>query len=187
MLHACNAVDGTAKKVYPHLANQSNLRFTTLLRDNYWILSPMAAPGIDLGNTRFPVTVKSPKAHGGKPDFADVIYGIHRCSHRHGEVLPNGFELIRDAAQLPGITNMSFERGKAHFSDRTIFGLLGVVVLSSANAGETVPEGYRLTYGRHALPLFINEWWGRAGDFHTVIASDPPPGPITLDFGEWTS
>lgn len=34
MLHACNAIDGTASKVYPHLSEQSNMRFTTLLRDS---------------------------------------------------------------------------------------------------------------------------------------------------------
>ena len=39
MLHACNAIDGTAKKLYPTLAN--NDRFTRLLRDNYAILGPM--------------------------------------------------------------------------------------------------------------------------------------------------
>lgn len=35
MLHACNAVDGTAKKLYATL--RSNARFTRLLRENYGI------------------------------------------------------------------------------------------------------------------------------------------------------
>ena len=77
MLHACNAVDGTAAKLHPALG--SNARFTRLLRDNYFILEPMAAPGINLQDTRFPVKVARPKAPGGLPDYADVIYGIHRC------------------------------------------------------------------------------------------------------------
>jgi hypothetical protein len=34
MLHACNAVDGTAMKSLPSITG-SNLRFTTLLRNNY--------------------------------------------------------------------------------------------------------------------------------------------------------
>ncbi|PYK80880.1 MAG: hypothetical protein DME38_01920 [Verrucomicrobia bacterium] len=46
MSHACNAVDGTAKKVYPSLG--SNARFTRLLRDNYAILGPLGMPGINL-------------------------------------------------------------------------------------------------------------------------------------------
>ena len=49
MLHACNAVDGTAKKAYPAFGKlQNKLRFTTMLRDNYGVFGPMAAPGIDL-------------------------------------------------------------------------------------------------------------------------------------------
>src|SRR5687768_5249596 len=96
MLHACNAVDGTASQSLPQIRG-SNARFTQLLRDNYPILGAMGAPGIDIVATRFPVKVERPKAPGGQPDLADVLYGIHRCSHGHGEALPNGFELTNDA------------------------------------------------------------------------------------------
>jgi hypothetical protein len=89
MLHACNAVDGTASKLHPKLG--SDARFTKMLRDNYAIFGPMAAPGVDLVNTRWPVEVSRPKASGGRPDIADVIYGIHRCAHGHGDALPDGF------------------------------------------------------------------------------------------------
>jgi hypothetical protein len=108
MIHACNAVDGTAAKVYPVLG--SNARFTRLLRDNYFILEPMAAPRINLQDTRFPVKVIHPKALGGQPDYADVIYGIHRCHHGHGEALPGGFELLPDSAAQPGYTSMTVEK-----------------------------------------------------------------------------
>src|SRR5262245_19650534 len=87
MLHACNAVDGTARKLYPALGSQD--RFPRTLRENYGILGPMGAPGIDLAKTRFPVTVKKPTASDGKPDIADVIYGIHRCAQAHGDELPD--------------------------------------------------------------------------------------------------
>jgi hypothetical protein len=83
MLHASNAIDGTAKKVYSKLG--SNARFSRLLRDNYTILGPMGFPGINLVETRFPIKVERPKAPGGKADLADIIYGIHRCSHGHGD------------------------------------------------------------------------------------------------------
>src|SRR5207249_1841304 len=110
MLHACNAVDGTAKKLYPTLGNSE--RFTRALRENYGILGPMGAPGIDLVATRFPVTVRRPWAVGGTPDIADVIYGIHRCTHGHGDELPSGFELIQNAAGPSRVTQMLIERGK---------------------------------------------------------------------------
>ena len=154
MLHACNAVDGTARKVYPSLG--SNARFTQLLRDNYAILGPMGMPGINLVETRFPVRVERPKAPGGKPDLADVIYGIHRCSHGHGEELPDGFELIPDARQpvRPGElrkTTVKVVQGAIQLSDRIIFGLIAVAVLSPANKDRRVPDDYYLTLDRKSV------------------------------------
>jgi hypothetical protein len=144
MLHGCNAVDGTAAKVYPDLG--SNARFTLLLRENYDVLGPMGAPGINLHETRFPVRLKRPKASGGKPDIADVIYAVHRCSHGHGEELPDGFSLIKDAAGPPGITQILCSRGRVHLSDRMIFALLAVAMLSPVNKGQKAPEGFYLSY-----------------------------------------
>ena len=139
ILHACNAVDGTARKLHSQLG--SNARFTCFLRDNYGILGPMAAPGIDLLETRFPVRVERPKAVGGKPDLADVIYGIHRCTHGHGSELPDGFDLLPDAAGPAGATHTEVERGKVRLSDRVIFGLLAVTVFSVANKDQRIPDG----------------------------------------------
>jgi hypothetical protein len=183
MIHACNAVDGTASKLYPALG--SNARFTRLLRDNYFILEPMAAPGINLQETRFPVKVERPKAPGGLPDYADVIYGIHRCHHGHGEALPGGFELLRDATGQPGHTSMTVEKkapgmGRVRFSDRAIFGLLAVAVLSPVNADQKVPDGYHFTFGRRPVRLEINDWWGRANGFVAIAALEPMPR-VTLD------
>lgn len=181
MLHACNAVDGTAKKLYG-TAVGSNARFTRLLRENYDVFSPMAFPGIDLEATRWPVNVSRPKAQGGKPDMADLIYGIHRCAHGHGDELPDGFELLPDAAGPHRQTRMHVEKGKARLSDRAIFGLLAVAVLSPVNVDQTVPAGYHLTFGN--VMLLINDWWGRAVDFASIVAQEPLP-QVTLDFGDW--
>jgi hypothetical protein len=82
MLHACNAVDGTAGKLYPTSKNKE--RFTRTLRENYGILGLMGAPGIDLIETRFPVTVKGPTAPDGKPDLADVLYASIAAAMRMG-------------------------------------------------------------------------------------------------------
>ena len=181
MLHTCNAIDGTAKKVYPNVG--SNAGFTQLLRDNYSILGPMGMPGINLVETRFPVKVERPKADGGKPDLADVIYGIHRCSHGHGEELPNGFELIPNARGPTRLTTVEISKGAIQLSDRIIFGLIAVAVLSPVNQGQSVPDGYYLTFGATER-LIINEWWGRAADFPAIAARDPMP-LVTMDFKEW--
>jgi len=180
MLHACNAIDGTARKLYPTLG--SNARFTRLLRDNYDTFGPMGAPGIDLIATRWPVRVERPKAAGGTPDIADVIYGIHRCTHGHGAELPDGFELLPDAASPPRITRMQIEKGKVRLSDRVIFGLLAVAVLSPANVDQRVPEGYYLSFAGEQFP--INDWWGRVADFASIVAREPMPR-VALDFAEW--
>ena len=131
MLHACNAVDGTAAKAYQQVQG-SNARFTNCLRDNYDVLGPMGMPGIDLVNTRWPIKVDRPKAKGSGPDLADVIYGIHRCTHGHGAELPDGFELIANAGGTPEYTRVAVQRGKIQLSDRIIFALVAVAVFAPA-------------------------------------------------------
>ena len=179
MLHACNAVDGTAKK---HIGGSVGKRFTTLLRANYPVLGPMGIPGIDLERTRWPVKVKSPSAVGGKPDLADVIYGVHRCTHGHGDELPDGFELIKDASGPAGITRISAQQGKVRLSDRIIFGLLAVAILCPVNVGQTVPDGYHLTFAGQAF--LINEWWGRYEDFLAVVGKVELP-KVVMNFTDW--
>jgi hypothetical protein len=182
MLHACNAVDGTAKKVFPGLG--SNQRFTRLLRENYGILGPMAAPGINIAETRFPVSVPRPTAPGGEPDFADVIYGIHRCTHGHGDELPDGFELLPDAGGPIERTRIALTtEGGFRMSDRVIFGLLGVAVLNPVNNNQSAPPGYHLMYGHQGM--LIEEWWGRAADFPSIVAAGPAMPSVKLDFGNW--
>lgn len=181
MLHACNAIDGTAKKLYPKMG--SNARFTKLLRDCYSILGPMGMPGIDIVETRFPIAVDRPKAPGGKPDLADVIYGVHRCTHNHGDELPGGFTLIPDAAGPARLTQIEVTKGAIRLSDRIIFGLIAVAMVSPVNVDQTVPDGYYLTFG-DSEKMLINEWWGREADFLAVVEKDPIP-LVKLDFGDW--
>lgn len=181
MLHACNAIDGTAAKVYPELGNKA--RFTRFLRDSYSILGPMALPGIDIEKTRFPVTVKGPTTRDGKPDIADVIYGVHRCTHAHGDDLPDGFDLLPDAAGPRGISRIKISKGKLQLSDRVLFGLLAVAIMSPANVGQRTPDGYHLTFGKSAV-LTINDWWARGADFAAIATLDPMPS-VKMDFGDW--
>ena len=117
MLHACNAIDGTAAKALPNESG-SNKRFTDFLRNNYVILGAMGMPGIALHETRFPIDVARPKAPGGKPDLADVLYGIHRCTRGHGSEMPKGFELIPDFGSGSDITSIQIEKGRIQLSDR---------------------------------------------------------------------
>ena len=181
MLHACNAIEGTAAKGYPRLGSKA--RFKQLLRDNYSIFGPMGLPGVDLATTRFPVEVKRPTTSDGKADTADVIYAVHRCTHAHGDELPNGFDLIPDASGPAGITRIEIAKGRLQLSDRVLFGLLAVAVMSPANVGQQTADGYYLTFGTSAV-LSVNDWWGRSTDFAAVAALEPMAS-VKMDFGDW--
>lgn len=183
MLHACNAIDGTARKAYPSLGNKK--RFTTFLRDNYSVLGPTGMPNIDVVKQRFHVPIGGKATtEDGIPDLADVIYGVHRCTHGHGDELPAGFELIPDVAGPAGHTRMSFGPGTVRLSDRMIFALLYVAVLSPHNRDQSVPKGYHLTFGSSAT-LEINDWWGRSADFGSILALEPTIA-VNLDFSRAT-
>lgn len=181
MLHACNAVDGTAKKAYPNI-EKNKPRFTQCLRDNYDILGPMGMPGIDLVNTRWPIKVDRPKANGSGPDLADVIYGIHRCTHGHGDELPEGFELISNAAGPAEYTRIGVQPGKIQLSDRIIFALIAVAVFAPVNIGQSVPDGYFLKFATTTMP--INDWWGRIEDARALMDTVKMPS-VRMDFGDW--
>ncbi|WP_155681380.1 hypothetical protein [Burkholderia stagnalis] len=186
MLHSCNSVDGTAKKLHSGWGNKK--RFTQVIRDNYGIFGPMALPGINVAASRFHhVVVQGATTSDGVPDVADVVYGIHRCTHGHGDELPEGFELVPDAHSLH-VTHLEANRdnGSVRLSDRTIFGLLAIAVLAPVNRGERVPAGYYLTYSTYTFP--INDWWGRADDFMKALAQiqqTEPLSDVLLDFSTW--
>lgn len=186
MLHACNAIDGTAKKRYPKRGVKD--RFTQLIRDHYNIFGPMALPAMDLHAQRWPVSVKNPTATGGGIDTADLIYGIHRCTHGHGDELPQGFELLPNALGELGVTHTIVrvrrlpDDGRVQLSDRVIWGLLAVAVMAPENILQRVPEGFEFIYGRGPVHLNVNDWWGRADDFPAIVATDPPIGFVVEKF-----
>lgn len=187
MLHACNAVDGTAKKMYPALG--VGARFRKLLRENYAsILEPMM-PGINLAQTVFPVQIPGASGPGGLPDAADLLYVIHRCNHGHGAPLPVGYELIRDTTVEPPRTTMMLALNPSgawvvRLSDRSIYGMAAITLLSPANIGQVL-DGVRVTYGSVSGDIRVwldNDWWGRADDFAAITAMDRNRISRTLDF-----
>jgi hypothetical protein len=97
------------------------------------------------------------------------------------------FRTRQDPAGPVRHTRMEIERGKVRLSDRMIFGLLAVAILSSANQDQADRklDGYYLSFGSSAK-LTVNEWWGRANEFAAIAAQDPTP-VVKLDFGNWVS
>ena len=178
MLHTCNAVDGTAQKVYPGTTSD-NLRFTTYIRKYNDLVSAMAFPDIDLGRTRWPVQVRNPKAPGGGVDFADMIYGIHRCNHDHGNEIPIGNDIQPNLMKPDQPLSYGIKNGSIQLSDHVIWALLIIVILDPVNAmlADTKLDHYYFVLGKKKL--LVNEWWGRLNE----IPKPPKPHGV-LDFSE---
>lgn len=138
----------------------------------------MAIGGLDLEKSRYDVKLDKPKAPGGKPDIADIIYGVHRCSHNHGQDLSDGYELI------PGFNGCQIDyiTGKVRLSERVIFGLLAIVVFSPVNANQKTSYGYFLKFNDHEFP--INDWWGRASEFLVIVDNEPTPVLTITEYGD---
>jgi len=183
MLHACNAVDGTARRSYVDFKDGNKARFTKLLRENYDILRPMSFPGLDIEKIRWAVKLSSKQKSNEWPDTADIIYCVHRCAHGHGDDLPEGFELIPDAlTDNKEKTTFHIEPGKVRISDRTIFGLLAIAVLSPVNSELKTKPGHWLSLREHQF--LINEWWGRKNEF-LAVAVKYDELRVNLDLGNW--
>jgi hypothetical protein len=160
MLHACNAIDGTARKISSANAG-SKARYVSFLRDHYWLLEPMVTPGVNLVETRF---TNVPLSKQPEPDFAEIVYAVFRCSHGHGAELPTGYELLPSVGTR--ISRLVLADGVLQLPDRLPFGLIAAAVLNPANHDQAVPDDYFLTLGDEKF--IINEWWGRADDFRPI-------------------
>ncbi|MGA3255311.1 MAG: hypothetical protein ABSD32_14540 [Mycobacterium sp.] len=180
VLHAGNAVDGTAKKRYPQLGVAT--RFKRTIRDSLDIFHIMTAPGIDFDQTRFPVAVNSDLSDK-RPDIADVLYGIHRCGHDHESELPKGFELTPHGPRTASVH--IWRDGKIQLPASVALGLVAVAVFATENKGEVIPGDYRLSWYQHVFQ--ISGWWGWQDHFREII-SVAQFSQVTLDFTEsWES
>lgn len=178
MLHACNAVDATGKKRYAKLG--VGRRFKATIRDSVDMFGAMAFPNLDLDRMRFPVRVQS-NLPDKRPDIADVLYGIHRCSHGHGEDLPAGFELV------DYINNQTFQftigrDGTLRLPAAAIVGLLAVAVFAPENVSQHAPGEPCLSWSHHVFP--VNDSWGKQQLFRDLLVREGPP-KRALDWGNW--
>lgn len=178
MGQACNSVDGTAKKRYPQQGVAT--RFKRTIRDSLDIFGAMAAPGIDFDRSRFPVAAKS-DLPDGRPDVADVLYGVHRWGHGHEDELPKGFELTPPGPRPLGV--QIWRSGKIQLPASAVIGLLAVAVFSPENKGEVIPDGYQLSWYQRVFHICL--WWGWQDHFREIVGTAQIPR-TALDFpGSW--
>lgn len=178
MLHACNATDGTAKKRFRNHRVRS--RFTSFLRELYWVVEPMGAPGINLQTSRWQIRVgEPPKVQ--IVDFAELVYLVHRCVHGHGEELPGGFQLLPDVHGPDLVTHMvgDFVDETVQLSDRVIPALVCAAVVAPENADQRAAEGSWLSYeGRRFI---VNECWGVGDRLAPAFASYERMARVTMN------
>jgi hypothetical protein len=160
LLHACIAIDATSKRLYPS-STKVGERYVNCLRHYYWLLEPMIGAGLNLVETQF--TNLQLRKHKS-PDLADVIYEIFRCSHAHGDEVPNAFSILPSEGGFH--SRWLLGNGELHMPDRVIWALLSVAVLSQVNRSETTTGNYYLSLG--AERFTISEWWGREHDFRII-------------------
>lgn len=163
MLHACIAIDATAKRLYPS-ERLVGKRYIDCIRNYYWLIEPLLGAGINLEETKFR-NVKLTKNEA--PDFAEIIYEVFRCNHAHGDEVPTKFSLTL----APPGSNLfwSAGAGSVHLPGTILWALIGLVVFSKANAAEKTTSGHYLSLWNRVL--LISEWWGRENDFRTFVAS----------------
>ncbi|MCV7198829.1 hypothetical protein [Mycobacterium angelicum] len=182
LIHACDAVNGTAKKRYPQQGIAT--RFRRTIRDALDIFHVMAAPGVDFETTRFPIAVKS-DLPDGRPDIADVLWGIYRYGHGHEDELPKGFELTRHGSRDEKVS--IWRDGKIQLPAAAALGLLAIAVFAPENKGESVPIDYKLSWYQHDFQ--ISGWWGWQDHFREIIGS-ALFSQVPVDFGKrwdtWT-
>lgn len=163
MLHACIAVDGTAKKTYPNISKAAK-RFKTFINDNIDIIELMFG-GINLEETVFPFLDKKGKK---SMTFADIVYEKFRCYLAHGEELLDGYGILVQIAEGHQRIFIDLNNQSIMLPQSVIYALGFPCVLAAANSGQMI--GSNLYYYRASKHTFVvDEWWGKVNEAKNIM------------------
>ena len=164
LLHACIALDGTAKRLYPSELS-GRRRFVRAIRDYYWLVEPMMGVGVNLVDTQFSnVTLENGNS---APDFAELIYRIHRCNHAHGDEVPVEYALI--GSDGPSLSSWELAPNSVRMPDRVIWALAAISVFAHVNH-RLMGQGGGLYLSWGTQRYFLAEWWGRENDLRSIAS-----------------
>ncbi|MHB9117830.1 MAG: hypothetical protein ACYC2R_06120 [Burkholderiales bacterium] len=155
MLFACLAVDGTAKKMYPHIELVGK-RFRQFILDHLDIIELMHG-GLNLQETVFPF--KDNKGTVGVK-FEDIIYEKIRCNLAHGNELPDGYGVTIKVADGIQQFMIDIKNQSMTFPESAIYALGLPCVLAPVNADQKI--GSNLYHYRDPINHYVvDRWWGK--------------------------
>lgn len=175
MWHATQVLQLTASKRYPSL--DESAAFKQTLRDELAVFGAMAAPDIDFFGSRFPLPVPSDRPDG-RPDIADVMYGVYRYLHVDEMEMPAGCQVIPHAEGVPLI---EIAAGRLWLRATAAIALVAVGVFAPENGGQWIPDDYFLSWGQYDFQ--IQDSWGQRDKFLELVA-ETPILKYPLDFAE---
>lgn len=180
MLFACLAIDGTAKKMHPHL--KVGERFKKFIVDHLDIVELMHG-GVNLKETVFPFNDVKGKI-GVK--FEDIVYEKFRCSLAHGDELPDGYDITVKVAE--GIQQFMIDiKGQSMTLPESAIYALGLpCVLAPPNADQKI--GSNTYHYRDPLNHYVvDRWWGQIECARKIMNFENQV-KVKMDFGNvWPS
>ncbi len=156
MLFACLAVDGTAKRMFPHI-EWVGQRFRQFVVEHLDIIELMHG-GVNLKETVFPF--KDNKGNVGIK-FEDIVYEKFRCNLAHGNELPDGYGVTVKVAS--GVQRFKIEiNGQSMTLPESAIYALGLpCVLAPVNVDQKI--GSNLYHYRDSINHYVvDRWWGKA-------------------------
>jgi len=150
----CIALDITSQRHFG-VDRSSGSNYKNFIQEYLWLLTFMGVPGLMCTTIRIPFSHPEVRADAaGCIGIEDVIYHLVRCSLVHSD--ERSAKVSWNQMISLGIDNSS---GNLILNPKLIWGLIGIVVFSPVNRGETIPDQYWLIAG--GFRMFISELWGR--------------------------
>jgi hypothetical protein len=176
LMHACFAIDGTACNLFSK-EKATNKDYKSCLRQYWWIIERFIGEGLNLEDTKF-TYLKLDNGYGkliDKPDLADIVYHIFRCSHAHAREVPVNFELLpyQDAHY---VWKLDLVNNELKMPETIIWALLAVAVFCKGNNKINTQGEHELRWGNQSMGITafpLKNWWGREDDLKSFFADKP--------------
>lgn len=178
LMHACVALDATSRKLANSKKSSAEI-YKHCIRQYWWLVEAFIGAGLNLEETKW-TNIKIENGRGKpipEPDLADIIYHVFRCSHAHGDEVPQSFKLLL-ASDGSHTWRIGFEDNTLHIPETSIWAILAISVFCSANADITTNTEHFLTWGAETLgwgphKFDLRFWWGGERALSEILARYP--------------